>query len=185
MPGEAVARHRTGRGTGSRARKASLGRDCTERWGSAAGLSACLHDALGAQDALTPEGPSAPAVVAGHANEGAVQQLRLSVACSPRRALMPVQPSNEDRVQTEPHRFQANHRTWWPGGVRLVGSARRGHWPLLVAGPLAGVAGRLIARWWRAWCGGSAQVRRGVTCLSVIVTPANINDTTMLSARAE
>src|SRR6266851_7637271 len=32
----------------------------------------------------------------------------------------------------------------WPGGVRPVGSARRGHWPLLVAGPLAGVAGRLL-----------------------------------------
>jgi len=31
-----------------------------------------------------------------------------------------------------------------PGGVRRVGCAGRGHWPLLVAGPLAGVAGRLL-----------------------------------------
>ena len=32
-----------------------------------------------------------------------------------------------------------------PGGVRPVGSARRGHRPLLVAGPLVGVAGGLLA----------------------------------------
>ena len=33
-----------------------------------------------------------------------------------------------------------------PGGARPVGAARRGHWPLLVAGPLAGVADRLLER---------------------------------------
>ena len=33
---------------------------------------------------------------------------------------------------------------WSTSGVRPVGSARRGHWPLLVAGPLSGVAGRLL-----------------------------------------
>src|SRR5580658_2644801 len=40
-----------------------------------------------------------------------------------------------------PRLWPQHHR---PGGVRPVGSARRGHWPLLVTGPLAGVAGRLL-----------------------------------------
>jgi len=40
-----------------------------------------------------------------------------------------------------PRLWPQHHR---PGGVRPVGSARRGHWPLLVAGPLPGVAGRLV-----------------------------------------
>jgi len=40
-----------------------------------------------------------------------------------------------------PRLWPQHHR---PGGVRPVGSARRGHWPLLVAGPHAGVAGRLL-----------------------------------------
>ena len=40
-----------------------------------------------------------------------------------------------------PRLWPQHHR---PGGVRRVGPARRGHWPMLVAGPLAGVAGRLL-----------------------------------------
>src|SRR5260370_29472085 len=40
-----------------------------------------------------------------------------------------------------PRLWPQHHR---PGGVRPVRSARRGHWPLLVAGPLVGVAGTLL-----------------------------------------
>ena len=40
-----------------------------------------------------------------------------------------------------PRLWRHHHR---PGGVRPVGPARRGHWPLLVAGPLSGVAGGLL-----------------------------------------
>jgi hypothetical protein len=39
-------------------------------------------------------------------------------------------------------RFRPQHHR--PGGVRPVGSACRGHWPLLVAGPLPRVADRLL-----------------------------------------
>ncbi len=42
-----------------------------------------------------------------------------------------------------PRLWPQHHR---PGGVRRVGSARRGRWPLLVAGQLPGVAGRLLGR---------------------------------------
>src|SRR5215471_4293229 len=44
-------------------------------------------------------------------------------------------PWRSPRLWTQHHR---------PGGVRPVGDARRGRWSLLVAGPLAGVAGRLL-----------------------------------------
>src|SRR4051794_35102821 len=50
-----------------------------------------------------------------------------------------------------PRLWPQHHR---PGGVRPVGSARRGHRPLLVAGPLAGVAGCLLAS-------GQADPRQG------------------------
>src|SRR5712691_4567096 len=51
--------------------------------------------------------------------------------------------SRADDTETwrSPRLWPQHHR---PGGVRPVGSARRGHWPLLVAEPLAGVAGRLL-----------------------------------------
>jgi hypothetical protein len=51
-----------------------------------------------------------------------------------------------DALPTDPWRsprlWSQHHRS---GGVRPLGAARRGHRPLLVAGPLAGVAGRLPA----------------------------------------
>jgi hypothetical protein len=55
---------------------------------------------------------------------------------SARRSVAPTIPTLSDR------RLWPQHRS---GGVRPLGSARRGYWPLLVAGPLAGVAGRLAA----------------------------------------
>src|SRR5215467_13397051 len=44
-------------------------------------------------------------------------------------------------IWRSPSLWPQHHR---PGGVRPVGAARRGHGPLLVAGPVAGVAGRLL-----------------------------------------
>jgi hypothetical protein len=48
--------------------------------------------------------------------------------------------ADDTDARRSPRRWPQHHR---PRGVRPVNSARRGHWPLLVAGPLAGVAGRL------------------------------------------
>src|SRR3954452_6027863 len=56
-----------------------------------------------------------------------------------------------------PRLWPQHHR---PGGVRPVGSARRGHRPLLVAGPLAGVAGRLIVQGGSRTVAGQAQPQR-------------------------
>ena len=47
-------------------------------------------------------------------------------------------PTHDQRVR--PRLRSQHHR---PGGVRPVGSTRRSHRPLLIAGPPAGVAGRL------------------------------------------
>ena len=45
-------------------------------------------------------------------------------------------------IRRSPRLWPQHHR---PGAVRAVGSARRGHWPLLVEGPLAVVACSLLA----------------------------------------
>src|SRR5688500_18026443 len=120
-PSAAAARERR-RGAARRLRPCARGRP------------ACRHHDVGAV-ALPAREP--PALPAPPRRSGGPPARGVGVSGGGRSRAVDADTGRSPRLWPQHHR---------PGAVRPVGSARRGHWPLLVAGPLAGVAGRFLGQ---------------------------------------